>query len=147
MIKATPSSVIGIGNSLVVMRAAKRNKWPDFFVMESCGVKSTDIHEVGLIHSRDEIMVFQVGGLDLAGRSVNPIAVLDQAFRHPGVGRGTLMMTDGAGGIDDEIMLPSRLFAHLSEDDLSRRRATNISHADKQNAVRAMGHVRHLDDR
>lgn len=107
--------------------------------MESFGIESSDIREIGFIHGCDEVVVSEIGGLNLAGGSVDPIAMFDQAFRHSRVGRSPLMVADGASGIDDEIISPPRILAKLRENDLCGRRAADVAHADKQNTVGAFG--------
>lgn len=121
MVEPALAAVVRVRHPEVIVAAAETHEGADFFMKCAAWIKPLDIGEIALIHGDDEIEVFQIIGIDLSRLPVISVAFALQCIGHPGIGGRTLMVADGAGGIDLELRPATCIGGELAENNLRSR--------------------------
>lgn len=121
MFKAAFSAIVWIRDAKVTVMSAKSHKWLDFRMKPAARIESPDVGQIRFVHGHNEIKRGEIILVDLSGLTGDRKAMAGESFGHPWIRRGTLMVANGACGIDLKVVDPAGIGGELPEDDLRRR--------------------------
>ena len=91
-----------------------------------------EVGKIGFVHGDDVVKFLKVRGADLSGPAFKVVSATAGRLAHSGIGPAALMVTDGPGGIDQELPGETGFLDAILENGLGGRGSADISHADKK---------------
>ena len=130
------TTVIGVGNVISLSKAGTKvshaTNLPFCFDRRSALFQ---VFDIAVVHTNDKIEIIEIAGTN-GTRTMHKVVTATGGMRtHPWIGQFALMITQDTSRVSHKFIGPSCLFHQMFHYTFSRRRATDVSQADKQDTV------------